>query len=154
SSVGDEAGAAQTADGAAAPDGSRRVQSLDVEPLAQDYAAAQEPEAADDIGSDTRRTGRVVHQQRQRHEQGGPEGDQGVGAQPGGVLPPLALQPDGDTHPQRRGAVADEGPVIQHSVTPLPVPNVADREERRQSATSRRVQSMNSQVTADSAHMT
>jgi hypothetical protein len=45
------------------------------------------------------------HQDGEQLEQGGAEGDQGVGAQPGGTLPPLPFQPD--RRPQDQG---DRGP--------------------------------------------
>jgi len=78
-----------------------------VDAVAQDDPGAEEPDAGHDVGGDPGRVDAMLagQQDGEQLEHSGAEGDQGVGAQPGGALPPLPFQPD--HRPQDQG---DRGP--------------------------------------------
>jgi hypothetical protein len=61
----------------------------DVDSVAHDDPGAEEPDAGHDVGGDPGRVDPVLpgQQDGEQLEQGGAEGDQGIGAQPGGALP-------------------------------------------------------------------
>ena len=71
--------------------------------VAQDDPGAEEPDAGHDVGGDPGGVDAAGagEQDGEQLEQRGAEGDQGVGAQPGGTLPPLPFQPD--RRPQGQG---------------------------------------------------
>ena len=88
--------------------------------LHEDQAGADEPEPGDDL---RRHPGRVDDDLAGHHdvleavladqqEQGGPQTDDGVRAQPGGLLPQLPLQPDRRRQPEREGELADLQPTL------------------------------------------
>jgi hypothetical protein len=102
------------------PDRGRRGEPAHRAALHEDQAGADEPEPGDDL---RRHPGRVDDDLAGHHdvleavladqqEQGGPEADDGVRAQPGGLLPELPLQSDRRRQHEREGELAHLGPAL------------------------------------------
>src|SRR5689334_1746152 len=105
-----QAGARQCPNSGTAPQSRRRVHTLDVEPLAQNDAAAEEADTSGYLSGEVARAGVTADQAGQGDEQVGPESDEGVGPQSDGVQQmPLSLQADGSPHKGRGRSVQAEG---------------------------------------------
>lgn len=77
------------------------------------------------------------HQDGEQLEQGGAEGDQGVGAQPCGALPPLPFQPDHRPSARATAARAAKYPTLaagsEDRNPAITIPFLVDRRSRRTS---------------------
>ncbi len=93
-----EPGTTGGADSSDAPEGGGGVDAADIARLAHDDAGAEKADAGDDIGHHMDHVVvaavQVIDTLGQTDEQGGPHGDQHVGAKTRGTLAVLALQPD------------------------------------------------------------
>lgn len=107
----DEAAGGQRADGGGAPERGGGVDPTDADPVGDDHAGAEEPDAADDVGGDLGWVGSGWSHVRDQHEHRGTGRDERVRAEPGAAGSPSALEAD-------QCAAEDGGAKTKHELVP------------------------------------